>query len=30
MKKEMMQKTAVVWPLAMGCCLLWGRGLPCV
>lgn len=30
MKKEMMQKTAVVWLLAMVCCLLWGSAFPCV
>lgn len=30
MKKEMMQKTAVVWLLAMACCLLWGSAFPCV
>lgn len=30
MKKEIMQKTAVVWLLAMVCCLLWGSAFPCV
>lgn len=30
MKKETMQKTAVVWFLAMICCLLWGSAFPCV
>ena len=30
MKKEMMQKTVVVWLLAMACCLLWGSAFPCV
>lgn len=30
MKKEMMQKTVVVWFLAMICCLLWGSAFPCI
>lgn len=30
MKKEWMQKTVVVWLLAMICCLLWGSAFPCV
>lgn len=30
MKKEWMQKTGVVWLLALICCLLWGSAFPCI
>ena len=30
MKEQWMQKTGVVWFLAMICCLLWGSAFPCI
>ena len=30
MKEQWMQKTVVVWFLAMICCLLWGSAFPCI
>ncbi|MGI6721885.1 MAG: DMT family transporter [Anaerovoracaceae bacterium] len=29
-EKKMLQKTAVVWILAMVCCALWGSAFPCI
>ena len=30
LKEQWMQKTGVVWFLAMICCLLWGSAFPCI
>ena len=30
LKEQWMQKTVVVWFLAMICCLLWGSAFPCI